>query len=71
MSATDLEKTASGESGDCQYFVENPSTLMIIWDKKFAFLTEDAGERVEDGKLRLGLENRGLIIQKRGWLVVD
>ena len=44
----DLEKAASGASGACGHFVENPAILRTFWVENPAFLTEDGGRIVED-----------------------
>ena len=49
----DLEKAASGASGACGHFVENPAILRTSLVKNSAFTTEDGGRGVEDGKLRM------------------
>ena len=58
---SDLEKAASSASGACGHFVLNTAILRTSRVKNPAFLTEDKGRRVEDGKLRL----------KRGKLRMD
>ena len=52
-SPPDLEKAASGASGACGHFVENHAILRTFWFEIPAFLTEDGGRSVKDGKLRI------------------
>ena len=47
----DLEKAASGASGACGHFVENPAILRTFWVKHPAFFTEDGGRRGKDKEL--------------------
>ena len=44
----DLEKAASGASGACGHFVENPIILRTFRVGNPVFLTEDGGRRLED-----------------------
>ena len=53
MHDADLEKAASGASGDCGYFVGNHAVLRTSWAKYPVLFTEDGKRRVEDGEFRL------------------
>ena len=63
---TDLEKAASGASGACGHFVGNPTILRTFGAKCPVFFTNDRKRRVEDGELRLRMENGGFRIQNWG-----
>ena len=67
MVETDLEKVASGASGDCGYFVGNNAILRTFSAKYPVFFTEDGKRRVEDGELRL--DKRGLRYEDGEWRI--
>jgi len=45
MHIADLEKAASGASGACGHFVENPAILRTFLIKHPSFFTENGGRR--------------------------